>query len=43
VGGFQAKGKRRRVKCTHTTDKATAERIANKHEADAALRQDSVI
>jgi len=35
-------GKRRSV-CTKTTDKATAERIARKHEADAALRRDGVI
>lgn len=30
-------------KCTRTTDKATAERIAKKHEADAALPRDGVI
>ena len=39
---FDHKGKRR-TKCTRTTDKATAERIARKHEADAALRRESVI
>ena len=33
----------RRTKCTRTTDKATAERIARKKEADAALRRDGVI
>jgi len=33
----------RQTKCTFTTDKATAERIASKHEADAALRRDGVI
>lgn len=33
----------RKTKCTFTTDKATAERIAKKHEADAALRRDGVI
>jgi len=34
---------RRRTACTRTTDKASAERIAAKHEADAALRRDGVI
>ncbi len=34
---------KRSTKCTFTTDKATAERIARKHEADAALRRDGVI
>ena len=34
---------KRRTKNTRTTDKATAERIANKLEADAALRRDGVI
>ena len=34
---------RRRTRCTKTTDKATAERIAAKLEADAALRRDGVI
>ena len=34
---------KRHSKCTKTTDKATAERIANKHEADAALRREGVI
>jgi len=34
---------KRRTKCVRTTDKATAERIAKKHEADAALRRDGVI
>jgi integrase len=33
----------RRIKCTKTTDKAAAERIANKLEADAALRREGVI
>ena len=33
---FDYTGKRR-IKSARTTDKATAERIANKHEADAAL------
>ena len=52
-GGKKAKGYwyvqwydhngKRRSQCTHTTDKATAERIARKHEADAALRRDGVI
>ncbi len=52
-GGKKAKGYwyaswfdhtgKRRTKCTRTTDKATAERIANKREADAALRRDGVI
>jgi len=39
---FDHTGKRR-TQCTRTTDKATAERIARKHEADAALRRDGVI
>jgi len=39
---FDHQGKRR-TKCTRTTDKAAAERIARKHEADAALRRDGVI
>ena len=39
---FDHKGKRH-TKCTKTTDKATAERIARKHEAEAALRRDGVI
>jgi integrase len=34
---------KRRVRCIHTTDKATAERIAAKLEADAALRRDGVV
>ncbi len=42
VSWFDQNGKRR-TKCTRTTDKATAERIARKHEADAALRRDGVI
>lgn len=52
-GGKKAKGYwyaswydhngKRRTRCTRTTDKATAERIAKKHEADAALRRDGVI
>ena len=52
-GGARAKGPwyiqwidhtgKRRSKCARTTDKATAERIARKHEADAALRRDGVI
>jgi len=52
-GGNKAKGHwyaswtghsgKRSTKCTFTTDKATAERIARKHEADAALRRDGVI
>ena len=52
-GGKKAKGYwyaswtehdgKRVTKCTFTTDKATAERIARKHEADAALRRDGVI
>jgi len=52
-GGKRAKGYwyaswfdhtgKRRTKCTQTTDKATAERIVRKHEADAALRRDGVI
>ncbi len=33
----------RRTKCTKTTDKAVAERIAAKHEGDTALRRDGVI
>ncbi len=33
----------RKTKCTRTTDKAAAERIAKKFEADAALRRDGVI
>ena len=40
---YTSKGRRRRTKCTYTTDKATAQRIAKKHEADAALRRDGVI
>ncbi len=39
---FDHTGKRQ-TKSTRTTDKATAERIARKHEADAALRRDGVI
>ena len=52
-GGKKAKGYwyvswtdhngKRSTKCTFTTDKATAERIARKHEVDAALRRDGVI
>ena len=52
-GGKRAKGRwyaswvdhngKRHTKSTRTTDKATAERIANKHEADAALRREGVI
>ena len=52
-GGKKAKGNwyaawtdhtgKRRTQCTHTTDKSTAERIARKFEADAALRRDGVI
>jgi integrase len=34
---------KRRTKSTNTTDKATAERIARKYEADAALRREGVI
>jgi len=34
---------KRRTKCTHATDKATAERIAAKLESDAALRRERVI
>src|SRR4051794_36262257 len=34
---------KRHTKCTKTTDKAAAERIANKLEADAALRREGVI
>jgi len=34
---------RRQTKCANTTDKASAERIAKKLEADAALRRDGVI
>ena len=52
-GGKKAKGYyyaswsdhngKRQTKCTRTTDKGTAERIANKYETDAALRRDGVI
>jgi len=52
-GGKKAKGPyyaswtdhtgKRVTKCTSTTDKATAERIARKYEADAALRREGVI
>ena len=52
-GGKRAKGRwyaswvdhngKRHTKSTRTTDKATAERIANKNEADAALRREGVI
>ena len=42
VQWFDHNGKRR-TKCTRTTDKATAERIARKYEAEAALRRDGVI
>ena len=52
-GGKRAKGSwyaswfdyngKRHTKSTRTTDKATAERIAKKHEADAALRREGVI
>ncbi|MCE9543996.1 MAG: recombinase XerD, partial [Planctomycetia bacterium] len=34
---------KRHTKCTRTTDKAAAERIAAKYETDAALRRDGVI
>src|SRR5690349_18248770 len=34
---------KRQTKCAKTTDKATAERIANKNEADAALRREGII
>ena len=34
---------KRRTRCTKTTDKATAMRLAAKYEADAALRRDGVI
>jgi integrase len=34
---------KRRTKCTRTTDKATAERIAAKFDADTALRRDGVV
>src|SRR6186997_2971685 len=34
---------KRQTKCTFTTDKAAAKRIAAKFEADAALRRDGVI
>ena len=34
---------KRRSKCTRTTDKATAERIAGKYEADAATRREGLI
>jgi integrase len=34
---------KRRTKCTFTTDKAAAKRIAAKYEADAALRRDGVV
>jgi integrase len=40
---YNGNGRVRRTKCTKTTDKATAERIANKYEADAALRREGVI
>jgi len=52
-GGKKAKGAwyaswydhqgKRQTQSTRTTDKATAERIAKKYEADAALRRDGVI
>ena len=52
-GGKRAKGYwyaswhdhngQRRTQCTKTKDKATAERIGRKKEADAALRRDGVI
>lgn len=52
-GGKRAKGSwyaswfdhngKRHTKSTRTTDKATAERIAKKHEADASLRREGVI
>jgi len=34
---------KRQTKCARTTDKAKAQRIANKYEGDAALRRDGVI
>lgn len=45
VSWFEYVGNRRRrkSKCTYTTDKSVAERIANKYEADAALRREGVI
>ena len=39
---FDHKGKRR-TRCSRTTDKRSAERIARKYEDDAALRRDGVI
>ncbi len=52
-GGKKAKGNyyaswvdhkgERQTKCTRTTDKAAAERIAKKYEADAVLRRENVI
>lgn len=52
-GGKKAKGPyyvtwtdhtgKRMTKCTNTTDKASAERIVRKYEADAALRREGVI
>jgi site-specific recombinase XerC len=42
VSWFDHNGKRQ-TKSARTTDKATAERIAAKYEADAALRRDGVI
>ena len=52
-GGKKAKGAwiaswfdhngKRQTKSTRTTDKATAERIAKKNEADAALRREGVV
>ncbi len=39
---FDHRGKRQ-TKCLRTTDKASAERIARKYEAEAALRRDGVV
>jgi len=39
---FDHNGKRKTL-CTRTTDKATAERIARKHESDAAARRQGVV
>ena len=40
---WQGHDGKRRTRCTRTTDKATAHRLANKYEGDAALRRDGVI
>ena len=41
--GFSEHNGKRRILCTRTTDKAVVERIAGKHEADAAEQREGLI